>query len=113
MRNRAVLVALVLALGGCSGDGEAASTTVPPPGPRAVVSDLVEALDREDWAATSSLVDEDQLALLAAVESEDPAEASEIVEAGTPAGVRAAFWESFVQSLSTFSGRETVKGGGR
>ncbi len=110
MRNRAVLVAVVLALAGCSGDGEAASTTVPPPGPRAVVSDLVDALDREDWEATSTLVDEDQLALLAAVESEDPAEASEIVEAGTPPAVRAAFWSSFIESLNTFSGRKLSKG---
>jgi hypothetical protein len=110
MRNWAVLVAVVLALAGCSGDGEAASTTVPPPGPRAVVSQLVDALDREDWEATSTLVDENQLALLAAVESEDVVEASEMVGAAPPPGVRAAFWSSFVESLNTFSGRKLSKG---
>ena len=110
MRNRAVLVVVSLALAGCSGEEQAASTTVPLPGPRAVVSDLVKALEREDWEATRSLVDDGQLALLAAVESEDVSEAEEMVEAGPPPGVRAAFWSSFIESLNTFSGRELAKG---
>ena len=75
-----------------------------------MVTDLVDALDREDWAATSALVDEGQLALLAAVESDGAVEASEMVEAGPPPAVRDAFWSSFVESLATFSGRDLSKG---
>lgn len=107
MRPRlvAALVASVVSVAACGGDGAATSTAeAVRVEPEAVARSFVDALVDEAYDRTADFVDERHLAFLIAVERGTAGEVAGMLRSGVPASVRTDFWESFSDSLPTYTG---------
>jgi len=99
------LAGLIGATGACGGSGTPGSTTVNTGfspqqlGPEAVLTHLLRELRASDYAATSDLVDEAQLGLLAAIEVPDATSLLSYEEQGLSVQARDNFWSAFAASL--------------
>ena len=106
------LVGLVVMLAACDA-GSVTDTTVPDagtaqtPDPTVVVVELFEYLITEDFAATSSVVDEERLAVLAAVEDSSADALIAFASQGLSETVRRNFWSSFAVSMPELIGAES------
>ncbi len=100
-----LLAALIGAMVACGGSGTPASTTVntvvaaQPLGPEAVLTKLLQELMAGDYSATSDLVDEAQLALLAAIEEPDATALLSYEDRGLSVQARDNFWSAFAASF--------------
>lgn len=111
IRFVSLLLVFGMLLPACGGE-EGASTTAttaaaPAPEPEEALGELLAALANRDYAATAPLVDEEQLALFASIESSDPGALETLIEDGLTEDVRANFWASFVDALPGLDGAST------
>jgi hypothetical protein len=100
-----LLAALIGATAACGGSGTPASTTAntivtpQPLGPEAVLTKLLQELWASNYSATSDLVDEAQLGLLAAIEVPDATALLSYEDRGLSSQARDNFWSAFAASL--------------
>jgi hypothetical protein len=102
-----VFVALfALVVASCTAEDGTPTTAAALPGaesPELAVERFLAALVAEDWQATSPMVYEDQLALLASIEGVTPPETAAMLREGVPPVVRANFWSGFVEGFPVFA----------
>ena len=69
---------------------------------------MVTALAARNWEATAPLVYEEQLALMASIEGSTTPETATMLAEGVPPGVRAEFWQGFVDGYPAFAEEEVA-----
>ena len=112
MRPFIVTIAWFIAVAACGGSEDIASSTAGVEelaDPRSVALDLVEALIDGEYQATEGLVDERHLAMLTSVERGTSREVAAMLRAGLPDDVRRDFWESFAESLPSYTGESIAR----
>jgi hypothetical protein len=114
-----LLVFALVAAGACGDAGTTTSTTAAPtsttvaPSPLAATpAEAVErwllAVDTGSAAATRSLIDDTQLALILAMDNPITiAQLADLVRNGIPTDLRSAYWSAFGASFSDFAGADT------
>lgn len=99
------VVAALLAVTSCgSGDTAGSTAQIALAEPEVVAQQFVDALIDEAYERTAALVDERHLAFLTAVERGTAGEVAGMLRSGVPSSVRTDFWESFADSLPSYTG---------